>query len=110
MLNVHKPPLPEPMDIKDRIRRRMSTCSGPGCVNFAIWFGNELAKYLWDAWKAELKAQGIGWIDFLRMLSGYNSLIASWAIKGELSWGDLVERLYSAIVKGSRQSDLTRFM
>jgi len=44
------------------------------------------------------------------MLSGYNSLIASWAIKGELSWGDLVERLYSAIVKGSRQSDLTRFM
>jgi len=53
MLNVHKPQLPEPVDVKDRIRRRMSTCSGPGCVNFAIWFGNELAKYLWDAWKAE---------------------------------------------------------
>lgn len=113
MLSVSKslkPLPPEPIDIKDRIRRRMSSCTGPGCANFAIWFGNELAKYLWDAWRVELKTQGIGWIDFLRMLSEYNSLIASWAIRDELSWDELVKRLYSTIVKGSRQSDLVRFL
>ncbi|WP_291999404.1 hypothetical protein [Caldivirga sp.] len=101
---------PEPVDIKDRIRRRMSTCSGPGCSNFAIWFGNELAKYLWNSWRSELKAQGINWVTFLKMLSGYNSLIASWAIKDELKWSELAEKLYIAIVKGSKRSDLTKFM
>ena len=101
---------PEPVDIKDRIKKRMSTCSGPGCSNFAIWFGNELAKYLWNSWKGELRAQGIDWIDFLKMLSEYNSLIVSWAIKDELKWGELAGRLYEAIVKGSRRGDLTQFM
>ena len=102
--------LREPVKIKENIKRRRAACEGDGCDRFAIWFGNELAKYLWDHWGNELKARGISWVEFLKMLSNYNDLIISWAIKGSLTWDELARRLYEGIVKGSSRGDLTRFL
>jgi len=82
---------PEPRDIKERILKRKSACSGSGCDAFAVWFGNEVAKYLWDHWGRELSRSGINWQKFLAILGNHTQELIDWAIRGTLSWDELLK-------------------
>lgn len=102
---------PEPLDIKERIRSRAATCSDERCINMAIWFGNELAKYLWNFWRRELRAKGISWRLFLKTLSEFNKPIVEWAIKGSMNWDTLVQKIHERLELGaSRVEDLSRYI
>ncbi|MGC8542408.1 MAG: hypothetical protein ACP5NQ_00595 [Vulcanisaeta sp.] len=92
---------PEPRDIKDRILKRRNACSGSGCDAFAVWFGNEVAKYLWDHWSKELGRVGISWQKFLAILGNHTQELIDWAIKGTLRWDDLVKIIASETPTGT---------
>ncbi|MFB6469926.1 MAG: hypothetical protein TU36_001630 [Vulcanisaeta sp. AZ3] len=93
---------PEPGDIKDRIMKRRSACTGTGCDSFAVWFGNELAKYLWAHWSKELSRVHINWQRFLVILGNHTQDIINWAIKGTLNWEDLVKIIAGEALTGVR--------
>ncbi|GAB6945098.1 hypothetical protein [Vulcanisaeta sp. JCM 14467] len=84
---------PEPRDIKDRIIKRRSVCTGSGCDSFSVWFGNEVARYLWDHWGRELTRIGINWQRFLSILSNHTQELIDWAIRNTLTWNDLMRIL-----------------
>ncbi len=95
---------PEPRDIKDRIVRRRNACSGPSCDSFAVWFGNEVAKYLWDHWNRELTRTGINWQRFLSILSNHTQELIEWAIRNTLTWDNLVRILIGELAPGSTEA------
>ncbi|WP_069806406.1 hypothetical protein [Vulcanisaeta thermophila] len=92
---------PEPHDIKERIIKRRGACSGEGCDRFAVWFGNELASYLWSYWSRELRRMGITWQGFLELLGRHTQELIDWAIRGSITWDSLVNSLINELKPGS---------
>lgn len=92
---------PEPGDIKDRIVKRRSVCTGPGCDSFSVWFGNEVARYLWNHWNRELSRVGISWQRFLSILSKHTQELIDWAIRNTLAWDDLIKILINDLTPGA---------
>lgn len=93
---------PEPRDIKERIVKRKSTCSGEGCDRFAVWFGNELPSYLWDYWGRELHRMGITWQRFLEIMGKHTAELIEWAIKGSITWDSLIKSLINELSPEAR--------
>ncbi|MGC8606446.1 MAG: hypothetical protein ACP5L5_02685 [Vulcanisaeta sp.] len=99
---------PEPKDIKDRIVKRKSVCNGPSCDSFSVWFGNEIAKYLWNHWNRELARAGINWQKFLSILSNHTQELIDWAIKDTLTWNDLIRILTNDVLPGTTAMTVSR--
>lgn len=93
---------PEPHDIKERIIKRRSTCTGEGCDRFAVWFGNELPSYLWGYWGRDLNRMGITWQKFLELLGKHTGELIEWAIRGSITWDSLVRSLMNELSPGAQ--------
>jgi len=65
---------------------------------YVVWSGNRLPKYLWDAWKEELKSSGFTWQRFMRLLRYRTDLGVMW-YKGEMPWKDFTENV-RALIEG----------
>ncbi|ABL78802.1 hypothetical protein [Thermofilum pendens] len=101
---------PEPLEIKEKIRAlRSALGAGLEADRLAVWTGNMLARYLWGAWGAELKRAGFTWQSFMSLLKLHTDDVVAWALRDNLSWGELVRRVISS-VEGRRRSDLSRFL
>ncbi|QOJ78749.1 hypothetical protein IG193_08370 [Infirmifilum lucidum] len=103
---------PEPLEVRKRIRELYEVLSGQlgsGSERAAVWSGNLLARYLWGEWGGELKKMGFSWPTFLSALKAYTSLVARWAITGDLSWEELVDRIRAGLASRTR-GGLERFL
>ncbi len=60
-----------------------------------------LPKYLWDAWKPQLKSKGIQWQLFLRALSACDHDVISW-VKGNKSWSELIDVIIKVLDKAQQ--------
>ncbi len=87
------PAPPEPAEIKEFIKGLMNAGISP---KYAVWLGNRVAKYLWGYWGGALKASGLRWPDFLRLLSGFEDDLIAWA-SGKLSWDEFIGRVAPAV-------------
>jgi len=103
---------PEPLDLKSRIKalhRELGGVSEERGSEAAIWAGMLLPSYLWEYWGGELRAAGVKWQGFLKVLKAHREDIAAWALRDQLSWEELVRRV-AATLGGSRQRDLMSFL
>lgn len=86
---------PEPKEIKDWM---MSLKNAPGNSSLAandtyiIWAGNKIPKYLWDAWKNDLKELGFNWQRFTKTLRHRTDVAVQW-YQGGLLWGDFCKKI-----------------
>ena len=56
--------------------------------SFVLWYGNKLPKYLWGAWKKDVRPIGFTWQKFmrlLRLLRYWTDIGVMW-YKGVLPW------------------------
>lgn len=88
----------EPKEIltqMENIRAQM----GPSIIDwdsFAVWYGNQLPKYLWNEWKEELKQRGFTWQKFLKLLRMRTDTILAW-FKGIRKWEDTAKDIINLI-------------
>ena len=85
----------EPVHIKNRIRRlwqAMCTTNDVNCDEKVVWNDNELARYLWGEWSAELRGYGCNWQCFLKTLRLITADIILWALKDVLTWDEVLEK------------------
>jgi len=85
-------------------------CGGAGCDGFAVWFGNEVALYLWRRWRAVLVRYGINWQSFLAILSGHTEGIVKWALRDELGWVELVGMIIRDLSNKARGGGITEYL
>jgi SOS regulatory protein LexA len=64
--------------------------------HYVVWAGNKLPKYLWDAWKQELKTTGLNWQRFMRLLRYRTDLGVMW-YKGAISWQEFMRDVIELI-------------
>jgi len=60
--------------------------------NSAIWFNNQIQKYLWDNWKDNLKERGFNWQKFLKLMSYRTDDALLW-IDNRISWKEFVNKI-----------------
>ncbi|NJE13850.1 hypothetical protein [Thermococcus sp. LS2] len=99
------PKIEEPIEIKEFIRntrRSMGPESNIDWDSLAVWTFNKLPKFLWDAWKDQLKQHGIKWQTFLKILRLHTDDFIKWAIYDKISWGEVLKRLTSTIEQYSQ--------
>jgi len=65
--------------------------------SLAVWSFNLLPKYLWDSWRNELKKLGFTWQKFLKVLRYNTNDMVAWAITGEMSWQELINKIIETI-------------
>lgn len=92
---------PEPTDLRAwMLSLKRSTFNDPA-INwdaYVVWAGNKLPKYLWDHWKGDLKAQGITWQKFMRILRHRTDVGVMW-YQGVMPWPDFVQKVID-LIKG----------
>lgn len=92
---------PEPTDLRAwMLSMKQSTFNDPA-INwdaYVVWAGNKLPKYLWDHWKDDLKAQGITWQKFMRILRHRTDVGVMW-YQGVMPWPDFVQKIVD-LIKG----------
>ena len=88
---------PEPVNVRDPIvsvRQVLGEeVSGMDLDSLAVWSFNKLPAYLWRRWGSKLKLEGFTWQKFLKCLKYRTEDMVLWALKGSLSWEELVKRL-----------------
>src|SRR5712692_1227509 len=94
-------PVPaEPKELKSWMRSLKETyLSDPsidGGDSFVVWLGNKLPKYLWDAWKNDLKPIGFTWQKFMRLLHYRTDVGVMW-YKGFLRWEEYVKKVVELV-------------
>jgi len=98
----------EPKNIKELVKIvRMRLGGGSPDIDYdslSVWSFNELPKYLWEAWKAELKERGITWQKFLRILSLHTIDLVEWGVYDRLEWTELIKRIEATIENYSKKS------
>jgi len=86
----------EPKEIKLQIsmlkKKWKSENSGINWDNLALWFGNNIQKYLWDNWKDDLKKKGFTWQKFLRLMKYRTGDTLLW-IDDRISWELFVNKI-----------------
>ena len=98
-------PIPEePVEIKDLMRLLRSELRGDGVDQDSLvaWSFNQLPKYLWKYWKDDLKGRGITWQRFLRIMKLHTIDVIGWALRGSITWSELVKRIESSVDSYSR--------
>lgn len=92
---------PEPTDLRVwMLSLKQSTFNDPA-INwdaYVVWAGNKLPKYLWDHWKDDLKAEGITWQKFMRILRHRTDVGVMW-YQGVMPWPDFVQKVID-LIKG----------
>jgi len=71
-----------------------------------VWAFNMLPKYLWDAWKDDLKPIGFNWQKFMKLLSYRTDIGVLW-YKGILPWRDFIKGVI-ALIEGPIGTGLVR--
>ena len=66
--------------------------------SYVVWAGNKLPKYLWDAWKGDLKPIGFTWQKFMRLLRYRTDIGVMW-YKGAIPWEEYVRNV-SVLIEG----------
>ena len=98
-------PIPdEPEDVKSFIRdvrSRLGPEKNIDWDNLAVWAFNRLPKYLWSVWKEDLKAHGVTWQKFLKILRFHTLDMVDWALYDKLEWQDLIKRILSTIERAT---------
>jgi len=97
----------EPVEIKELIQVVRARLGGHAYIDYdslAVWAFNRLPKYLWNEWKNELKLRGITWQNFLRILGMHTLDMIEWALRGSMSWPELVKRIEKSIDRYSALS------
>ena len=99
---------PEPEALKRRLtalkEMQINDASGDSSV---IWAGNKLPKYLWDAWKKDLKPIGFTWQKFMQLLRYRTDVGVMW-IKGLIPWEEFVKKV-DALIGGPIGKDLQKY-
>ena len=95
----------EPKEIKRKIQMFASEFKDHiKSESLAVWMFNLLPKYLWDSWKLELKAQGLSWKEFLKVLSRHTEEFVDWALRGG-EWEKVVKKLINELEKTKKLSN-----
>jgi len=93
-------PIPkEPKHVKDWIKsieQNLPKTPGVNWQSLNIWYGNQLPKFLWDAWKNELKPRGFTWQKFLKLLRHRTDAILLW-YKGAYTWERFIKETVDLI-------------
>jgi hypothetical protein len=90
---------PEPKEIKSwmkSIKETQLTDPSIDWDSLVVWYGNKLPKYLWDAWKTELKPMGFTWQKFMRLLRYRTDVGVMW-YKGFLRWEEYVKKVVELV-------------
>jgi hypothetical protein len=91
--------LPEPIEIKDVIKRMMEVMD----EKLAVWYGNKLQSYIYR------EVRGIiDWRSFLELMSRRTDELLKW-VKGEVEWEELLNIIYRE-VRERRESNLDSFL
>ncbi len=91
--------LAEPKKLKKKMRKIRNEAVHNQNIDkdsFAIWFGNQLPKYLWEGWKKELKEEGYNWQSFLKLLGYKREIILLW-FQGNIKWKKLISEIKKSI-------------
>jgi len=91
--------LPEPIEIKDEIKRMMEVMD----EKLAVWYGNKLQSYIYR----EVRGM-IDWRSFLELMSRRTDELLKW-VKGEVAWEELLNLIYRE-VRERRESNLDSFL
>jgi hypothetical protein len=91
--------LPEPIEIKDEIKRMMEVMD----EKLAVWYGNKLQSYIYR----EVRGM-IDWRSFLELMSRRTDELLKW-VKGEVAWEELLNIIYRE-VRERRESNLDSFL
>jgi hypothetical protein len=91
--------LPEPIEIKDEIKRMMEVMD----EKLAVWYGNKLQSYIYR----EVRGV-IDWRSFLELMSRRTDELLKW-VKGEVAWEELLNIIYRE-VRERRESNLDSFL
>jgi len=91
--------LPEPIEIKDEIKRMMEMMD----EKLAVWYGNKLQSYIYR----EVRGM-IDWRSFLELMSRRTDELLKW-VKGEVEWEELLNLIYRE-VRERRESNLDSFL
>ena len=107
---------PEPIELKVWMlslkQSHFQDSSGGGIDwdSFVVWSGNKLPKYLWDHWKVQLKATGLTWQKFMRILRHRTDIGVLW-YKGSLPWSEFAASVAKLIdefqEKGAKASPVS---
>lgn len=92
----------EPKELKAFMKALQNEHANDPRVNwdsFIVWSGNQLPKYLWNAWKDDLKSEGFTWQSFLKILRLRTDIVLQW-FHDMILWDDFVRQ--SADLLGSQ--------
>jgi hypothetical protein len=91
--------MPEPLEIKEEIKRMMEVMD----EKLAVWYGNRLQSYIYK----EVKGM-IDWRKFLELMSGRTEDLLRW-VRGEMKWEDLLGSI-SEDLKRRKERGLDSFL
>jgi hypothetical protein len=91
--------IPEPLEIKEEIKRMMEVMD----EKLAVWYGNKLQSYIYK----EVKGM-IDWRSFLELMSGRTGDLLRW-VRGEMKWEDLLVFI-SEDLKRRKEKGLDSFL
>ncbi|MGB9631635.1 MAG: hypothetical protein ACP5KE_02870 [Candidatus Methanodesulfokora sp.] len=91
--------IPEPVEIKEEIRRMMGVMD----EKLAVWYGNKLQSYIYK----EVKGM-IDWRSFLELMSKRTQELLRW-VREEVKWEDLL-RLIEEDLRKKERADLDSFL
>ncbi len=78
------------------VEKETSKTPGINWDSLNVWYGNKLAKYLWEQWGNELKETGFKWPTFLKLLKYRTDKVLLWN-EGVLTWEGLIKDLIELI-------------
>lgn len=94
-------PIPEePNKIKRLIMDIRRSLSNNPDINYdalAVWYLNEIPKYLWREWKDHLTNHGYNWQRFLRVLKLHTNDMIMWALRDQLSWDEMINKIIDTL-------------
>ena len=91
--------IPEPLEIKDEIKRMMGVMD----EKLAVWYGNKLQSYIYR----EVRGM-IDWRSFLELMSRRTEELLKW-VRGEVGWEELLSIIQKDL-KERRESTLDSFL
>ena len=89
----------EPSNIKTQVtklKNELTSNTEFHYENSAIWFNNQIQKYLWDNWKDNLKEKGFNWQKFLKLMR-YRTDDALLCIDNRITWKEFINKIIESV-------------
>lgn len=89
----------EPIEIKKQILELRNTWGSNSRIDWnslAVWYGNRIPQYLWNAWREELRKKGFTWQEFLKLLRYRTDDALLW-VAGKISWENFVKKILESL-------------